>query len=142
MLQESCEKPFPVAQAKVLSLWKPEEHWNSVDTARTTRLLHESDWSPWCTPRTHHTVLNTKAQLVLGVRAPDDGCGDRGTVHNVQSHLCLVLQLLKDGRWLCRTLAAVLRGDAAMLLRISNLCSVGKLRHTQGSAMLKFRENL
>lgn len=46
---------------------------------------------------THHTILNTEAQLVLGVRASDDGCGDRGTVHNVQCHLGLVLQLLEGG---------------------------------------------
>lgn len=45
---------------------------------------------------THHTVLHAEAQLVLGVGAPDDSCGDGGAVHYVQHHLCLVLQLLES----------------------------------------------
>lgn len=68
---------------------------------------------------THHTVLNTEAQLVLGVGASDDSCGDRGTVHDVQYHLSLVLQLLEGGMGLGEILESYsdwLRGNAAMLL--------------------------
>lgn len=53
---------------------------------------------------THHAILHAEAQLVLGVGAPDDSGGDRGTVHDVQRHFCLVLQLLEDGMGLCQTL--------------------------------------
>lgn len=68
---------------------------------------------------TYHTILNTEAQLVLGVGASDDSCGDRGTVHNVQCHLSLLLQLLEVGMGLGQILESYSdwsRRNAATLL--------------------------
>lgn len=45
---------------------------------------------------THDSILHAEAQLVLEVWTLDEDGGDRGTADNVELHLCLVLQALKN----------------------------------------------
>lgn len=47
---------------------------------------------------THNAILHAKAQLVFEVRSFDEDCGHRRAAHNVQFHLHLVLQTLRDPR--------------------------------------------
>lgn len=121
LLQKGCEELFAV-HSKNLSAWAGT--W-SVGARRWSLDTNSSvcpSGRPWPSSHltgTHHTVLNTEAQLVRGVRASDDSRGDRGTVHNVQCHLSLVLQLLESGMGLGQILESYSdwsRGDAATLL--------------------------